>query len=416
MIMTGMKKTLFIIKDYNNEDEGKLIFNNDKWLIVYVVSTITIILGFIFLILFGEYSEKSHVSGYLIPDKGLIKVTAIHQGIISRVNVVEGQHVLKNELLFVIDLNSISDQGKTSDLISDSLKKRHNLLVNELSRLHLIHLSQTEMIEKSISSLSQQKVALEKEIQAENIYLSLSERNLKRYSALGKNNAISQSDIEKAQQYFQAAIIQLNSMKRVLASTDGNLEQNIQERKSLIDKQNNEDSQLQRSIEEIEQEMIKISQQQYLNLTASSDGTVTQITGKLGGEADTAIPLATILPDGANLEADMYVPSISVGFVKKGNEVLLAYQAYPYQKFGLQHAVVFEIDKTAVNPKELPFSPTSQDPMYLVKARLDKPVITIYGKDEQLQSGEKFDAYLILEHRKIWEWAIDPLIAEKEKF
>ena len=45
-------------------------------------------------------------------------------------------------------------------------------------------------------------------------------------------------------------------------------------------------------------------------------------------------PLLSILPAGSKLEAQLFTPSRSIGFVRVGQQVLLRYQAFPYQKFG----------------------------------------------------------------------------------
>lgn len=413
--MNKKNNSLFLVRKTVDEEFGEIVTRHESWIRIYILFTIFLIFSFSFLIIEGEYSEKAHVNGYLIPDKGVIKVISNHQGLISKVNVIEGEHIKKGDLIFIIDVNAITNQGKASDLIADNIKVRRELLCKELERLNEIHKTQAVNIDNSIESFKNQKNALQKEIESENRYISLSSKNVSRYKELGKKYFVSTSDIEKAEQDLQSAIMQLNSLQRVLSSTEGNLEQQIEVKNSLRDKQQNEKSQLQREIDEIDQQLISTSQQQYLNILASSDGIITQITAKEGLEADAAIPLATILPDNSELEANIYVPSSSVGFIRNNTDVLLAYQAYPYQKFGLQHANIIEISKTAVNTKELPFDTHSADPLYLIKAKLDKPTITAYGKEEFLQSGEKFDAYLVLEHRKIWEWAIAPLLAEKSK-
>jgi membrane fusion protein len=122
----------------------------------------------------------------------------------------------------------------------------------------------------------------------------------------------------------------------------------------------------------------------------------------------------TIVPDQAELEANLYVPSSAAGFVKVGAQVLIRYEAYPYQKFGIQEARVTSISRTSVNADELPFPVKTDEPLYLITAELAKETITAFGREEQLQAGAKFQADLVLEDRKLWEWAIEPLIAAKQ--
>ena len=62
----------------------------------------------------------------------------------------------------------------------------------------------------------------------------------------------------------------------------------------------------------------------------------------------------------------------------------------------------------------MPFPVKTDEPLYVITAELAKETITTYGREEELQAGAKFQADLVLEDRKLWEWAIEPLIAAKQ--
>src|SRR2546426_11673115 len=71
-----------------------------------------------------------------------------------------------------------------------------------------------------------------------------------------------------------------------------------------------------------------------MSVVALQSGTVTTVLAEVGQTVTPAQPIVSILPRGAALEASLYVPSRAVGFVEVGQQVLMRYQAYPYQKFG----------------------------------------------------------------------------------
>src|SRR5215470_11741202 len=50
----------------------------------------------------GEYTRKAHVTGYLAPNKGLIKVYAPQAGTLIEKHVTEGQSVQQGDILFVV--------------------------------------------------------------------------------------------------------------------------------------------------------------------------------------------------------------------------------------------------------------------------------------------------------------------------
>jgi membrane fusion protein len=95
--------------------------------------------------------------------------------------------------------------------------------------------------------------------------------------------------------------------------------------------------------------------------------------------------------------------------------VLVRYQAFPYQKFGQYRGVVREISSSALQPSEitLPLArdPASTDPLYRIRVSLDSQMVQAYGRREPLKSGMQLEASLVLEHRKLYEWVIEPLIS-----
>ncbi len=148
--------------------------------------------------------------------------------------------------------------------------------------------------------------------------------------------------------------------------------------------------------------------------------------------------LATLIPSIKNsvqaaddltatpLEAHLYAPSRTAGFVAKGHQVLIRYQAYPYQKFGLQQGTVIDVSKTPFAPNELPPSLAStilsnaqqnilgfngNEALYRIKVRLDKQSIDAYGTLQSLKPGMTLEADVLQDRRKIWEWVMEPVLA-----
>jgi membrane fusion protein len=123
--------------------------------------------------------------------------------------------------------------------------------------------------------------------------------------------------------------------------------------------------------------------------------------------------LLTILPAESKLEAHLFAPSRSVGFVRAGQPVLLRYPAFPSQKFGSQRAHVAAISRSALPPGELGYSPAdgSRESVYRIRATLDSQQVVAYGKPESLQAGMLVEADILLDRRRLIEWIFDPLLS-----
>jgi membrane fusion protein len=142
----------------------------------------------------------------------------------------------------------------------------------------------------------------------------------------------------------------------------------------------------------------------------------------MGQTVSSGQAIATVLPSKASLEAEIYAPSRSIGFVKPGMEVLLRYQAYPYQKFGQHSAVVTEVANTSLRPEEMTLpgatlpSGSTSEPLYRIRLKLDKQTIKAYGQDMPLKSGMMVDASVVLERRHLYEWILEPLFSISGRF
>ena len=364
---------------------------------------------------FGSYARKARVGGFLVPDKGLIKVVATRGGRIAERRVEEGQHVAKDDVLFVVDVGAVTAAGRTADLVVQSLRDRRKLVDQELQRLGTVQAAEAEHLDAQIAALRMQILGIKAEFKVRADFLRLAKSAFDRTRLLEAKAVSSAAQREKAEQDVVSAQTLVATLDRAMMTAQGDLAQSEAQKHGAPDKQANDRSVLERSRAEIDQQMLQVEEQRFLVVRAPEAGAATQITAAPGSAADPATPLLTIIPDGAKLVASLYVPSGAAGFVKVGGKVLLRYESFPYQKFGTQAAIVTTISRTSVDAKELPYAVKSDEPLYLVTAELEKSTILAFGREEALQPGTKFQADMVLENRKIWEWVIQPLLAAREQ-
>lgn len=102
----------------------------NKFLVIIIL-----LLTFLFIIfvLSSKYTKKERVSGFVYPDKGLVKVVSGSEGFITSIYVEEGDVVKKNDPLFEKSLSNISVSGEDVNFFSvEQLKLRKRSLNNEL--------------------------------------------------------------------------------------------------------------------------------------------------------------------------------------------------------------------------------------------------------------------------------------------
>ena len=128
--------------------------------------------------------------------------------------------------------------------------------------------------------------------------------------------------------------------------------------------------------------------------------------------------LATLIPEGEQLDAQLFATTQQMGFVEAGQRVRLRYAAYPYQKFGMGSGVVMTIEQSPYAPQELPSqvvatlgagAVSGSEPVYRIVVRLDAQTIDAYGRPQALKPGMVFVADVIQDRRKLYEWLLEPI-------
>ena len=147
-------------------------------------------------------------------------------------------------------------------------------------------------------------------------------------------------------------------------------------------------------------------------LRAPVAGRVTALTARLGQGVSPQSQLMAIVPSGARLTAELAVPSAAMGFVKPGQEVRLALDAFPYQRFGTVKGRVRTVPSSTINA---PASNGATIAVYPVIVDIEAPKIFAYGRDEPLVAGMNLTARIITERQSLLEWLFEPLFAVRRR-
>ncbi|PWB67480.1 MAG: hypothetical protein C3F16_00055 [Betaproteobacteria bacterium] len=163
----------------------------------------------------------------------------------------------------------------------------------------------------------------------------------------------------------------------------------------------------------LEQERIERLTQADAIVSAPASGTVAAVLVEAGQLVAPGTTLLTLLPADSPLQAHLFAPSRSVGFIRAGQEVLLRYPAFPFQKFGSHRARVISVSRAAIAPAELGFSPPdgSRESLYRIKVALDSQTVAAYGRAEPLQAGMQVEADILLDRRRLIEWVFEPVLS-----
>lgn len=367
------------------------------------------VIGFAF---WGEYTRKAHVTGYLAPSMGLIKVYPPEAGTLIEKHVTEGQSVKRGDALFVLSTERSSRLTPEAQAAAiDQLRQRRDSLKEELTKQRRIAQIELEHLRVRIRDTQAELAQIRVEMATQEQRAASAQETAKRYRKLSVRKFVPALEAQQKQEELLDQQGKLQALQRSRLGLEGELNSLRLELASSRLKAKNQEAAIEREISTKEQELTEYESRRNIVITAPGDGVVTTILATSGQTANAASPLLSILPAGAVLEAQLLVPSRAIGFIEPDQTVALRYQPFPYQRFGSYRGRIKEISRTLITPKDADLPVSLEESVYRVTVALDAQRVEAYGEDLPLQAGTLLDADIWLDHRRIIEWIFDPLIS-----
>lgn len=372
----------------------------------------------VLFMVFGHYTQREQVSGQLVPTAGILGVHSPITGTTVKVYVHQGETVQRGQpLVEVSGEHDSAAMGPTQAVIGTQLHAQAQRLQAQLADQQKSAQEQASGLRTKLQMLQQQAAQIGAEIPLEGTQVASAQSMLAKMGALRAKGYVSALQFEQE----QATALQMEQQVKVLTGQQLGTQQQIADTRqqlaqlplTLAARQ----SATRQSLSQNDQQLAENELQQDAVLRAPSSGVVATLLVKPGEAVAAGAPLLSILPKGSVLRAQLLVPSSAVGFIRTGNQVVMRYQAYPYQKFGQQYGKVLNVSRSALSHAEAA-SILGQNvavPIYRVMVALDRQTIDAYGKAQALKPGMAVDASILLDRRTLWQWAFEPLYGLRQE-
>lgn len=399
------------------------------------LAALVIAIALVLFISLGSISRKARVSGITMPVTGMLSISANSAGVISQSHVSAGQQVKAGQVLFTISSERQQAAGELSALVSQQIAQRQQSLLTEQALRQQLAQERQAALKQRLSNLAQEQQQLQHEVQLSERRLELAQQALAQFQALQQNGYIAAAQTRQKQEDVLEITSRIASQQRSLtqlAATKLNLEAELASSAKQVA---TEVEQLQRAYASQQQERVENSNRQIVQVVAPQAGQITALNLPTGSSVQIGQSLASLIPQtsaqaSAALEAHVYAPSRTAGFITPGQTVLIRYAAYPYQKFGLHQAKVLEVSRTPFAANELPpqLATTilsnaqqsingfnSNEALYRIRLQLKQQSVLAYGQPQNLKPGMTLEADVLQDERKIWEWILEPALALRNR-
>ncbi len=367
----------------------------------------------------GRYTRKAHVIGFLMPDKGLLRLVSPQAGTVLERRVGEGQAVKQDDVLFVLSSDRATLGADAQASVQIRLSEREQSLQASARQQTQLEQTQRAGLDKQIDALRREMSQIDNEAELQNQRLLLAQQAQARVEALRADNFISQAQVQARSEEALNVKAQIQALARQRAAKQREVEVLDAQRRELPLRAQTQQGEIGRDLARLAQEAAENEARRRVVIRAPQDGVITAVLSEVGQTVAANAALVSLLPQGAKLQAQLFAPSSAVGFLKPDQTVHLRYQAFPYQKFGHHEARVVQVSRTPLQSSDLAALPVPEamktsaaaEPMYRITVALNEQSVRAYGQDQALAAGMQIDADVLLDRRRLIEWIFEPLLS-----
>lgn len=393
---------------------------------------------------FGRIDIVAVANGKISTEGSTKIIQPAVSGVVTSIDVHEGQHVKKGETLLALDkttaekdvatvsqslntarverdvLRRLAVGGNTDEIINnaDLPDETKAMLQQFASSQTALSAARQQAVNGTISNYQHQ---LQFNQQAKN-QLETNAQNLKNRKAEIEKQFPTANPVDRLRLQNE-----LSNIDQRITSADGAVlgqnQQLLQSQSALTQAQNQSQTQTaetnsafnnqiitaEKRIIELENNLVKAKQiLAQTTITAPVDGTVLSLTVKtIGGVVNAGQQLAQIVPEKVPLYVDAALDNQDIGFVKPGQRVVVKVATYPFQRYGYLEGIAENISPDAIQDDK-------KGLIYKAKIKLNDDKSS---KQNQLKllPGMSVSAEITTGQRRILEFFLDPLMTKADE-
>lgn len=312
--------------------------------IICFISIAVAILIILFLI-FGQYTQRVSVAGVLLPSAGLVSILAPADGLLTLCNVKEGSRVSVGKNICTLNIENKKESQETTLAIAKQIQAKQEKIKSQIRLREIMGQDEKSVLLKQKNVLKQQTVQLTLQIKISKEYVEQLQKEAADNDVYLTKHLITKSRYDERKDAYIQQRIKLEALNYELLMLE-NSQSQLQQKYDILDLQIKKDvADLNNQLITNNQELIANNGHRELPIKAPVNGTITAVQALTGQSVQSGSPILTILPDQAFLEAHLMTNSRNIGFVRKGDRVLLRYEAVPYQKFGQYGATISSVSR-----------------------------------------------------------------------
>jgi membrane fusion protein len=362
---------------------------------------------------FASYSRIETVGGVIVPDTGVSQILPMRSGVITELRVRENQTVKAGEILAVISAEEASSgQLSVSQQLQAAIARQDASLAAVASANDIAASAQQSQIGAQRDGISAEIIQLQSQIKLQRNLIGSAQNDLDRALKIADRGFISGRDLQVREDTLINRQQQLSQLEQSLASRQSAFNETAKNAALIKAQAQAQAANIANSRAEVSQQAANASGARSYVLRAPVAGNVTALSARIGQPVNSQTQLMSIVPAGSVLRAELAISSAAIGFVKVGQDVRLAIDTFPYQRFGTIKGKVLTVPASAVS-RAAPNGTAVN--IYPVTIILSSDDILAFGRREKLVAGMTLTARIVTEKQSLLEWLFEPLFAVRRR-
>lgn len=357
------------------------------------------------LMAFGQYTRSETVSGQIVPDLGLIQVASSDPGVVTRLAIKEGDHVVSGQILAELSIERDSAQsGRVGEAVSRELSDQRARILQQLEDLDRTERAEDRRLAEKAASLQRQLTLSAAQIVSRERQRDGARELLTQIEPVRSSGQLTALQIHQFESAALEAETQLDLARLQHEAFEFELSNVESERLTLPDRMAVRRNELQHALAEVLASIARNDGARSVVLRAPVSGLVSGLNVRQGQSLLQGGVLLALVPQNSEFEAELWVPARAVGRIREGGRVAMRYDAFPFRQFGQQYGRIREISGRAMVPDNLPTDALNPiAPAYRVRVELDRQFVAHEDQRFQLRSNMSLQASLLLDRRRLIE-------------
>ena len=383
---------------------------------VFTLLSAAVAVALVVFVFVGEYTRRERVDGYLELDIGAARVSAPEASVVAELMVKEGDEVAAGQPIARLSQERTTATGaNASELVRQELLGRLASLESERAQAVQLGEQQNAQARKRVVDLQKELDQAGAEVRAQQQRLASAQQESQRFAQLVKEGFASEAMARDRRNDLLDQRTKLESLKGSRAAIERDLRATQAELPLIDIRTRTQLQQIEQRKSELQQNLVQEEAHSDSAVRAPIAGVVTNIAAARGDSLAADTTLATIMPKGSGLHAQLLVPTRAIGFIEPGNDVVLRYDAFPFQRFGQYKGKVRSVGRTVWSPGERVGAIAVHEPVYRIEVALDQQSVRSGAQEFPLRPGMVVNADILLEKRTVFEWVFEPVLALRER-